>query len=79
MRHWRLANQLCQALAEPFALSVGEVGVSASIGVALFPLHAQEEAALIHCADQAMYQAKAEGRHRAVLYSPIGSTDAPTC
>ena len=74
-----VANQLCQALAEPFALSVGEVGVSASIGVALFPLHAQEEAALIHCADQAMYQAKAEGRHRAVLYSPIGSTDAPTC
>ncbi|XQU08911.1 diguanylate cyclase [Halomonas sp. LY9] len=79
---WVVANQLCQALAEPFMLSVGEVRVSASIGVALFPLHACDEATLIHCADQAMYQAKAEGRNRAVLYSPLASasvsSDAPT-
>ncbi|MFP3342277.1 diguanylate cyclase [Halomonas sp. SIMBA_159] len=65
-----VAQQLCHALAEPFALTVADVCVSASIGVALFPLHAGEEATLIHCADQAMYQAKAEGRNRAVLYAP---------
>ena len=67
----RVADQLCQALAVPFTLSVGEVHVSASIGVALLPLHAAEESTLIHCADQAMYQAKAQGRNQAVLYAPV--------
>nr|WP_289072959.1 sensor domain-containing diguanylate cyclase [uncultured Halomonas sp.] len=68
-----VAHQLCSGLAEPFALLVGEVCVSASIGVALFPLHAKDEATLIHCADQAMYRAKAEGRNRAILYSACES------
>lgn len=69
----RVADQLCQALAVPFTLSVGEVHVSASIGVALLPLHAAEESTLIHCADQAMYQAKAQGRNQAMLYAPASS------
>ncbi|WP_157808947.1 diguanylate cyclase [Halomonas sp. 141] len=38
---------------------------------ALLPLHAAEESTLIHCADQAMYQAKAQGRNQAVLYAPV--------
>lgn len=73
-----VANQLCRALAEPFALTVGDVRVSASIGVALFPQHARDEASLIHCADQAMYHAKAQGRNRAVLYS-AGASDRAVC
>ncbi|WP_301584859.1 sensor domain-containing diguanylate cyclase [Halomonas alkaliantarctica] len=64
-----VANQLCNSLAEPFLLAGHRVSISASIGVAMYPLHASEEAALVHRADEAMYMAKAKGRNQAVLYS----------
>ncbi|MBB1125423.1 diguanylate cyclase [Thiospirillum jenense] len=42
-------------------------GVSASVGVALFPDHATELDQLIHLADVAMYAAKAAGKNRVIL------------
>lgn len=68
-----VASQLCDSLAEPYLLDGCQVIISASIGVAVYPLHASEEAALVHCADQAMYVAKANGRNQAVLYSATSS------
>jgi predicted signal transduction protein with EAL and GGDEF domain len=41
--------------------------VSASVGVALYPLHAINLTGLMHRADKALYEAKDQGRHRAVL------------
>ena len=43
--------------------------VTVSIGVAAFPDHAQEAKALLRCADEALYDAKAAGRDRVVGYS----------
>ncbi len=43
------------------------IGVTASIGVALFPLHAQDSVTLLVRADQAMYRAK-ERRDRASVF-----------
>src|SRR5229473_2359229 len=43
--------------------------VTVSIGVAAFPHHAQEAEALLRCADEALYDAKAAGRDRVVGYS----------
>lgn len=41
--------------------------VTASFGVASYPQHGGDEAALIACADKAMYQAKSAGRDRVVI------------
>jgi putative nucleotidyltransferase with HDIG domain len=41
-----------------------------SFGVASFPTHAADAAALMHAADQALYAAKAMGRDRSVIYNP---------
>jgi len=43
--------------------------VTVSIGVAAFPDHAQEAKALLRCADEALYDAKAAGRDRVAGYS----------
>jgi len=43
--------------------------VTVSIGVAAFPDHAQEAEALLRCADEALYDAKAAGRNRVLGYS----------
>ncbi|WP_146804461.1 diguanylate cyclase domain-containing protein [Bisbaumannia pacifica] len=63
-----VAVTLCEALREPFAVDHLTLGVSASIGLALCPEHAEESQALAHYADQAMYLAKERGRDRVVVY-----------
>jgi len=44
--------------------------VSASIGVSLFPLHSKDPVELMDQADQAMYQAKHQGKNQFRLYQP---------
>ena len=45
----------------------GDHHLSASFGVATFPLHAQTASDLVAAADQALYRAKREGRNRTCL------------
>ncbi|MCP3980186.1 MAG: EAL domain-containing protein [bacterium] len=54
----RMAEQLDQALNEPFLLRKLTLHVSTSIGIALFPEHGLDTIELIQRADVAMYQAK---------------------
>ncbi|MGH8355188.1 MAG: diguanylate cyclase domain-containing protein, partial [Pseudomonas sp.] len=64
----RLAERLLAALVAPFELAGTSIDfVTPSIGIALFPDHAQDPEALIKAADKAMYQAKRQ-RNRACLY-----------
>jgi diguanylate cyclase (GGDEF)-like protein len=44
------------------------VKVTVSLGLAMFPKHAKDIEKLIDCADQALYQAKQEGRNRVSVY-----------
>ena len=46
------------------------VHVSASLGIALYPVHALSAEALLQCADQAMYAVKAGGRHGWGFFEP---------
>jgi diguanylate cyclase (GGDEF)-like protein len=57
-------------LARPFLLKDREFHISASIGVALFPLHGENADDLLKRADFAMYQAKSIGRNTMSLYNP---------
>lgn len=58
----RIAEAVLAAIREENRLSPGGGLVSASIGIALSPLDADEQAALVSHADTALYRAKAEGK-----------------
>lgn len=66
----QLCRKLLSAVAAPIATSIGEaVCTTASIGIALFPDHADSADELIRAADTAMYAAKEAGRNRYALFS----------
>ena len=62
------ADRLLKELERLVPLSTGNVGVSASIGVALFPDDADDHETLVRHADTAMYAAKNLGRARCSFY-----------
>ncbi|MFC3325702.1 bifunctional diguanylate cyclase/phosphodiesterase [Mesorhizobium cantuariense] len=58
----RIANAVLTVMREENRLSVGGGLVSASIGIALYPSDAENQASLISHADTALYRAKTEGK-----------------
>ncbi len=58
-----LAEKLIADLSLPYEASGGQMFVSASIGIASYPLDATTAQGLLSCADQAMYSAKQAGRN----------------
>lgn len=58
-----IAERMREELAEPFYVDQLQLSVTASIGMASFPHHAQQLGDLLRAADQAMYVAKNEGRN----------------
>ncbi len=50
--------------------------VTASLGIAIFPVHGTTAAALVRTADQALYQAKHSGRNRVVM---AATDNVPAC
>ncbi len=63
------ADQLRQAIAAVEMIYDGKVldPITVSLGVAAFPLHGSTPEDLVKAADQALYQAKQEGRNRVVV------------
>lgn len=59
----RFASELLEALRQPFKLTSTQAEVSASIGIAVYPQDGRDRPQLLQHADQAMYSAKAAGRH----------------
>ncbi|MFO6421427.1 EAL domain-containing protein [Hylemonella sp. W303a] len=65
-----LCRKLLALICEPIRTSVGQtVSTTASIGIALFPEHADSADELIKAADTALYAAKAAGRNRGAVFS----------
>ena len=68
----QVAEDLRQALAQPFAIEGHELAISASIGIALYPEHGATVDELTSHADGVMYRAKEDGRIRLHgLYHPL--------
>jgi diguanylate cyclase (GGDEF)-like protein len=64
------AEQLRRAMAATrVSLGASQITVTASFGVASFPLHGRTTDQLIAAADSALYSAKSEGRNRVSLCS----------
>ncbi len=64
-----VAQKVLDVLVEPFQLDGREFHITASIGIALYPLDEKEADALIKAADTAMYHAKEAGRNSYQFYS----------
>jgi diguanylate cyclase (GGDEF)-like protein len=62
-------------VAGPVQIQDTVVNVSASIGVTVFPDDKSEPELLLHHADQAMYQAKRQGKSRYCLYDSALSSE----
>lgn len=65
-----VAQHVVDRLSQPFAIDSIEVAISPSIGISLFPEHADDVERLIHTADLAMYQVKQTGRASYQVYTP---------
>lgn len=61
-----VATRLLESLDEPFQVENLSLEVGASIGIALYPVHAEDGARLLQCADVAMYAAKHNQSHVAL-------------
>ncbi len=60
-----LARRIVEGVAElKFTFEGREAGLTASLGIALFPSHAGDAERLVAAADQAMYRSKSSGRNR---------------
>jgi diguanylate cyclase (GGDEF)-like protein/PAS domain S-box-containing protein len=70
-----IVNRLLVALSEPLQVEDYEVVLSASIGVAGYPLDGDTPQALIGNADAAMYAAKTEERNAFRFYTPMMHAD----
>jgi diguanylate cyclase (GGDEF)-like protein/PAS domain S-box-containing protein len=65
----RVARRILKELARPFTLAGHEVFVTASIGIALYPLDGNDAENLLKNADVAMYHAKNQGRNNYQFYT----------
>lgn len=70
-----VAEKIHLTLLQPFTLSRGQtIRISSSGGVAIYPEHGSDANELTKHADAAMYQAKAAGRDRVVLFQNVNES-----
>ena len=65
-----VTGRLMATLQSPFEVAGHTIYLGASIGVSIYPDHAEDEVRLVTLADTAMSRAKETGKARTVLYSP---------
>jgi len=64
-----VTGRLLATLQSPFEVEQHTIYVSASLGVSVYPEHAEDEVRLVALADAAMSRAKETGKARCVVYS----------
>ena len=64
------ASKLIEVVSEPYQVGALTLQLSTSIGIALYPEHADNVQALIEKADQALYDAKRSGKNRHCAAQP---------
>ncbi|NDP59305.1 MAG: EAL domain-containing protein [Oxalobacteraceae bacterium] len=70
-----VADRLHEAVAPPFLLNGQPLTLGISVGIAIPPRHGQTVGDLLRRADLALYQAKAAGRSRSVVFDPAMESD----
>lgn len=64
-----IAARLIERIQDPFAIRSEQAQISASIGIAVYPDDGQTAETLLRHADQAMYEAKRDGRNRSRYFT----------
>ncbi len=72
-----VASKILAAVIQPLIVMGQECRITASIGIAMYPAHAQDELTLMKNADMAMYLAKEEGKNNFQFYSLAIKTQTP--
>jgi diguanylate cyclase (GGDEF)-like protein/PAS domain S-box-containing protein len=72
-----LLEKLNHAMAQPFVLDDKTVGISTSIGAAIYPADADDPGELMRKADEAMYSVKKRGGNGYQFYNPASSLPTP--
>lgn len=65
-----ITDRICTAINRPFNLGQHTANIAVSIGISLYPQHGQDAKTLLKNADDAMYQAKQQGKNRYCIYTP---------
>ncbi|MBS0353964.1 MAG: GGDEF domain-containing protein [Proteobacteria bacterium] len=60
-----IAKKICRRMSMPFEVKGHSIAISASIGIAMYPDHGERELEPLKHADEAMYEAKQNGRNQA--------------
>ena len=68
-------KRLMQSIASPYPIESESISISASIGITLYPQDDVDADTLLRHADQAMYQAKREGKNTYCLFDPEKDTE----
>ncbi|MCC8402813.1 EAL domain-containing protein [Paraburkholderia sp. MMS20-SJTN17] len=63
-----LADRIVRTVARPFVLSEALVHIGASVGIALYPEHANTGPELLICADRALYSVKRSGKSAFAIF-----------
>ncbi len=66
----QVAGKIIKALGRPFEIAGHALTTSCSIGIAIFPMDADDDRTLMKNADTAMYHAKEKGRNNYQFFSP---------
>ena len=72
-----IAHKVVECLARPIVIDDRELRVSSSVGISVYPDHADAATRLIANADAAMYHVKKSGRSGFALFAPEMSTYFP--
>jgi diguanylate cyclase (GGDEF)-like protein/PAS domain S-box-containing protein len=65
-----VTGRLLATLQSPFEVDSHTIYLGASVGISVYPQHAEDEVRLVALADAAMSRAKETGKARCVIYSP---------
>ncbi|MED4582462.1 EAL domain-containing protein [Brevibacillus choshinensis] len=66
-----LADNMVKAIEVPYQLQNNDYYVSASIGIAIYPMHGENEEQLLKNADTAMYEVKKNGKNGHQFFSKV--------
>lgn len=64
----KIAEKMVSDIRAQFVLKDKKIFTTISIGIAFYPLNANERSSLMKCADIALYRSKAEGKNKAIIY-----------
>ncbi len=72
----KIAQRILESLKQPFEIGKQELHITASVGIAIYPVDAQDPESLIKHADIALYRAKESGRNNFQFYTKAMSSNA---